>query len=63
MTEIGEKASANKPLNILCEDTLKAIASPPGRIYAQHKLTTSPTNEVAEAAKAIAEAIKSSAKS
>lgn len=54
MTEIGSKAESNKPLAKLCGDTLATIACPPGRIYDNHKLTVTPADELANAAKAAA---------
>lgn len=50
LDEMGQAASSNAPLSKLCEDTLKTIASPPGRIYDKHKLIVSPTSEIAKAA-------------
>jgi hypothetical protein len=55
MLEIGQATDSNKPLAKLCEDTLTTIASPPGRIYENHKLTITPADELKEAAKAAAE--------
>jgi hypothetical protein len=56
MSEIGEAAVAGSPLTTLCENTLQTIASPPGRIYDKHKLTVSPTDELRDAAKTVADA-------
>lgn len=57
MTAIGSAPEANKPLTKLCEDTLNTIASPPGRIYDKHKLTTTPADELTDAAKAAAKIV------
>ncbi len=51
MSEIGSAAEKNQPLAKLCSDTLTTVASPPGRIYDKHQLTTSPASELTEAAK------------
>ena len=58
MSEIGSAAATNIPLAKLCGDTLTTIASPPGRIYDKHKLTVNPTSELSEAAKAVANGVK-----
>ena len=50
MAEIGAKAPVGSPLAKLCDDTLSTIASPPGRIYDKHRLTVSPTGDLADAA-------------
>lgn len=55
MSDIGEQAGPGTPLAQLCADTLTTIASPPGRIYDRHKLTVSPTAELADAARAAVE--------
>jgi hypothetical protein len=55
MSEIGKDVPHDSPLAKLCEDTLAAIASPPGRIYDKHELTVSPSGELTEAAKAVVE--------
>jgi predicted nucleic acid-binding Zn-ribbon protein len=57
LNEIGQAAASNEPLSKLCEDTLKTIASPPGRIYDKHKLTISPTSEITQVVKDTAEVI------
>lgn len=53
MAEISKDVAATSPLAKLCGDTLTTIATPPGRIYDKHKLTVSPSGEMAEAAKAV----------
>lgn len=50
MADIGSTATAGSPLSKLCDDTLPTIASPPGRIYDKHRLTVSPSSELASAA-------------
>lgn len=55
ISEVGKDAAANPSLAKLLDNTLTTIASPPGRIYDQHKLTVSPSAELTEAAKAAAE--------
>lgn len=55
MSEIDTTAAPNSPLAKLCEDTLKTIATPPGRIYDKHKLVVSPSDELMKAAKAVVE--------
>jgi predicted nucleic acid-binding Zn-ribbon protein len=57
LNEIGQAAASNEPLSKLCEDTLKTIASPPGRIYDKHKLIVSPTSEIAEVAENAVKAV------
>ena len=59
MAETGKDAGADSPVGKLCEDTLRTIASPPGRIYDKHKLTISPSSELADTAKTMKEIIKS----
>jgi hypothetical protein len=54
MAEIGATADGS-PLAKLCGDTLSTISSPPGRIYDKHKLTVSPSDELATAAKSVVE--------
>ena len=56
MAEISKDVAPSSPLAKLCGDTLTTIATPPGRIYDKHKLTVSPSGEIAEAAKAVATA-------
>jgi hypothetical protein len=48
MKAIQEEARPDTPVGKLCSDTLATIASPPGRIYDKHKLTISPSSELAE---------------
>lgn len=60
MQEIGKEVPADSPLGKLCADTLSTIASPPGRIYDKHKLSVSPTSELTDMAKEVAEAVKTS---
>lgn len=55
ISEVGKDAAANPSLVKLLDNTLTTIAAPPGRIYDRHKLTTSPSGELAEAAKAAAQ--------
>ncbi len=59
MADIGKTASEGSPLAKLCGDTLATIASPPGRIYDKHRLTVTPTGELAETAAKIAFSDKS----
>lgn len=54
MSDIDNATTPNSQLAKLCENTLATIASPPGRIYAAHKLTVSPTDEIKDAAKVAA---------
>lgn len=58
MAELGEKAAEGSPLMKLCEGTLAAIASPPGRIYDKHELTAKPSDEVLGLLKSIRDAVK-----
>lgn len=58
MSEVGAAAASNEPLAKLFTNTLATIASPPGRIYDKHKLTASPGEEMAGAAKAVSEVIE-----
>jgi hypothetical protein len=58
MSEVGAAATSNAPLAKLFDNTLATIASPPGRIYDKHKLTASPGEEMAGAAKAVGEVIE-----
>ncbi len=58
MSEVGAAATSNPPLAKLFDNTLATIASPPGRIYSKHKLTVSPADEMAGAAKAVGEVIE-----
>ena len=48
MGDIGNTAPEGSPLAKLCSDTLYTIASPPGRIYDKHRLTITPTGELAD---------------
>lgn len=50
MADIGNTAPEGSPLAKLCGDTLSTIASPPGRIYDKHRLTVTPTGELADTA-------------
>jgi len=54
ISEVGKDAAANPSLAKLLDNTLTTIAAPPGRIYDKHKLTTSPSGELAEAARVAA---------
>ncbi|MET4675872.1 MULTISPECIES: hypothetical protein [unclassified Luteibacter] len=58
MSKVGESAPVGSPLERLCTDTLATIANPPGRIYDKHRLTVSPSHEVATLAAALIAAIK-----
>lgn len=55
MSEVGAAADTNQPLAKLCSDTLTTVATPPGRIYEKHQLTTSPAGEITDAAKKLAD--------
>jgi len=55
MSDIDTADTPNSQLARLCENTLATIASPPGRIYAAHKLIVSPTDEIKDGAKAVAD--------
>jgi hypothetical protein len=57
MSEIGKEEDTQSPVGKLCTDTLRTIAAPPGRIYDKHKLTISPTSELAETAKSMKEMV------
>lgn len=59
MAETAAEVQSNTPLAKLCEDTLATLASSPGRIYEKHKLTVSPSGEIASAAKTITEGLGS----
>ncbi len=54
MADISSTAPEGSPLSKLCGDTLATIAMPPGRIYEKHKLTTTPTGELAAIATEVA---------
>lgn len=58
MSEIAKGVEPDSPLGKLCADTLKTIASPPGRIYDKHKLIVSPTDELTEVAKGMTDVVK-----
>ncbi len=62
LSEIGSTVASNPPLAKLCSDTLNTIATPPGRIYDQHQLTVSPTDEATHLVKGAVEATKHAAK-
>ncbi len=55
ISEVGKDAAANPSLAKLLDDTLRTIAAPPGRIYDKHKLSVSPSSELTEVAKSVAE--------
>lgn len=55
MAEIEERAGNDSPLTRLCADTLATIGSPPGRIYERHRLTVTPTDEIKDVVKALAD--------
>jgi hypothetical protein len=57
MAEIEERAGNDSPLTRLCADTLATIGSPPGRIYERHRLTATPTDEVKDVVKTLADKI------
>lgn len=48
MQKIADEAKPDSPLAKLCSDTLATLASPPGRIYDKHGLTTTPAKEIKE---------------
>jgi hypothetical protein len=48
MAAVGDSAAPGTPLHRLCEDTLRTLAEPPGRIYDQHDLTVTPASTVAD---------------
>lgn len=58
MAETGGNTDPDSPVGKLCADTLQTIATPPGRIYDKHRLTTSPTSELADAAKTVKDIVK-----
>jgi hypothetical protein len=58
MREIGAASQDNEPLKLLCENTLKIISNPPGRIYDGHKLAVTPSSEMAALVAAILAAEK-----
>lgn len=57
MAEVGANVTADSPLALLLENTLKTIAAPPGRIYDKHSLAATPTDEAKQAGKVIADTI------
>jgi hypothetical protein len=58
MTQLSDVAQPGSPVERLCADTLATIATPPGRIYDRHRLTVSPSHEVATLATAIVAALR-----
>lgn len=56
MSELGKDELPNSPIAKLLDNTLKTIATPPGRIYDRHKLTVSPIGELTEATKTVVDA-------
>ena len=58
MSEVGKGVAPDSALAKLLNNTLETIAAPPGRIYEQHQLTITPTDELKDLAKATAEAAK-----
>lgn len=54
MSDIGNTAPEGSPLAKLCGDTLATIGTPPGRIYDKHRLTVTPTGELADTAAKLA---------
>lgn len=48
MKKIADSAKPDTPLAKLCSDTLQTLASPPGRIYDKHELTTTPVDKIKE---------------
>lgn len=58
VSDVGAGIAPDSALANLLKNTLATIATPPGRIYDQHKLAVSPTDEFTQAAKVLAEAIK-----
>jgi hypothetical protein len=58
MSEVEKGVDPNSPLATLCGNTLRTIASPPGRIYDGHKLTVNPTDELKVMAKSATDAAK-----
>jgi len=57
MAEISTAQASDSPLGKLCDDTLSTLASPPGRIYDKHQLTTSPASELANTAARVRDAV------
>jgi hypothetical protein len=58
MSQFGRDVEANSPLARLLNNTLTTIAAPPGRIYDSHRLVVSPIEELKDATKTVAEAVK-----
>ena len=56
MADLGDKATPQSALLLLCEGVLNVITNPPGRIYEKHKLITTPLSAVAESARPLGEA-------
>lgn len=59
MAEIDVDVESGTPRARLCADTLSTIATPPGRIYEKHRLVITPSTEIAQAAKGVADAANS----
>lgn len=46
--DIGAELPTDAPLRVLCDNTLRALAAPPGRIYEKHRPDVTPWNSAAE---------------
>lgn len=59
MADVGKDLAADSPLAQLCNDALRIIASPPGRIYDKQRMDPTPATAVTELAKSAADMAKS----
>ncbi len=48
MAEVGKDLDANSPLAQLCNNTLKTIAAPPGKVYDEQRMDPTPGTAAAE---------------
>ena len=58
MASVSQNGGESKLLANLCENTLKTMATPPGRIYEKHKLVHTPLNQLAQLVEAAGKAAK-----
>ena len=58
MKDVGADLDANSPLAQLCNNTLKTIAAPPGKVYDKHRMDPTPGTAAAEIVSPVVEGVR-----
>lgn len=57
MAEVGKDLDANSPLAQLCNNTLRTIAAPPGKVYDKQRMDPTPGTAAAEVVRPVVEGV------